>query len=77
MLTTTVTMSGTDKPRYFEAGQEVYPCRCGETHRGDYAVEDFLHHNCYHDEFLRIGDGQVVCTDCGKVSDLIEKESGE
>jgi len=52
---------------YFENGERVYPCRCGETHRGDYACEDWNHHNCFHDTpLLLIADDQAVCGECGK-----------
>ena len=55
-----------------EDGKAVYPCWCGETHRGDYALEAFHHHNCTHPGDLlqignREGDGliQLTCTICG------------
>ena len=52
---------------YFEDGQEVFPCRCGETHQPGY---DFGHHNCFHETDLllennRDGSFQVICPDCG------------
>jgi len=47
---------------------QVYPCRCGVTHEGDYALYDFGHHECFHDEtLLDIGLGQVICPQCGNV----------
>ena len=33
---------------YIEDGEQVYPCRCGETHRGPYALYDYGHHTCFH-----------------------------
>jgi len=51
---------------YFEDGRQVYHCRCGETHRGDYAAEDWNHHNCFHEDSLsKIADDQCMCIDCG------------
>jgi hypothetical protein len=52
-------------------GNEVFPCRCGETHTGDYAVYDHGHHNCFHDAALvDIGkpevEGYLMCPQCGK-----------
>jgi hypothetical protein len=52
-------------------GDRVYPCRCGETHRGDYAAYDYAHHNCFHNEPLHEIDpenvpGYLMCPSCGK-----------
>ena len=59
---------------YIEDGQQVYPCRCGEIHRGDYACEQWNHHECFHrsplvdisapDLPLR---SYLICMDCGEV----------
>ena len=47
--------------------KQVYPCRCGEVHRGDYAIYDYGHHACFHDSLLLlIADDQALCPDCGK-----------
>ena len=62
---------------HFENGVQVYPCRCGETHRGEYAAYDFGHHACLHESPLIIerlagaaGGGVdkhlVICPACGK-----------
>jgi hypothetical protein len=53
---------------HFENGEQVYPCRCGETHRGDYALYDWGHHNCLHDsgELHAIAEDQFMCPECGK-----------
>jgi hypothetical protein len=62
---------------YFEGGEEVYPCRCGETHRGDYAAYDYAHHNCFHDEFMMLEletPQQIVCLYCGKVAALTPEQ---
>jgi hypothetical protein len=55
-------------------GQEpepVYPCRCGVTHRGQYASYDYGHHNCPHRSIVAIDtmDGQLycLCDACGAV----------
>ena len=51
---------------YAEDGSRVFPCRCGVTHSGLYAEEDWNHHNCLHAGPLdAIGPGQVTCMDCG------------
>ena len=47
-------------------GVATYPCRCGQEHSGDYAFEDWSHHNCFHKEPLVVlGRGQAVCGLCG------------
>lgn len=57
---------------HVEDGERVFPCRCGETHRGDYAEYDFGHHNCFHDEPLYpiCETGQLMCPQCGKVFEV-------
>jgi len=51
---------------FIEHGERVYPCRCGQTHRGDYAREDYNHDNCLHrGKLWKIGKHQVVCSQCG------------
>ena len=55
--------------------EEVYPCRCGTTHTGPYAIYDYGHHNCYHDSSLvplseQYDEDQWMCPDCGKVFNL-------
>lgn len=49
--------------------QQVYPCRCGETHLGEYAAETWAHHNCFHDAELLVDacDDQAICSLCGEV----------
>lgn len=51
-------------------GEREYPCRCGQTHKGDYAVYDWGHHNCFHNEPLHVLDeaipGYLMCPSCGK-----------
>ena len=53
---------------FLENGQEVYPCRCGQTHRGDYALYDWMHHECFHEaDLLRfpVDPDLIICPDCG------------
>lgn len=51
--------------------ERVFPCRCGATHRGDYAAYDFAHHECFHDSVLsRLDEESATCPDCGKVFEL-------
>ena len=60
---------------YFEYAHgilaSIYPCRCGEIHRGEYACERFLEHECFHDDVM-ISQGlkEVACGSCGKFFDL-------
>lgn len=57
---------------HIENGEQVYPCRCGETHRGEHGVYDYGHHNCFHDVTLLFfecndpSEGDVMCPQCGK-----------
>jgi len=62
---------------HIEGGEErVYPCSCGETHRGDYAAEDYNHHSCLHDcDLWGIGKYQVVCSQCGASWQVIPGEA--
>lgn len=47
--------------------EQVFPCKCGETHRGPYAIYDFGHHNCEHKGYppSDLGDGDRMCVECG------------
>lgn len=54
---------------HIDNGAQVYPCRCGQTHRGPYGAYDYGHHNCLHDAPLIVDDvvpEQAVCIACGK-----------
>lgn len=51
---------------FHENGEQVFPCRCGETHRGDYAIYEFGHHNCFHEAPLYHNEDGYVCPECGK-----------
>ena len=59
---------------WIEDGEVVYPCRCGETHRGDCAICDYGHHNCDHDDILHQTHGYGICVGCGKTMGIIEDE---
>ena len=50
---------------HFEGSEQVYPCWCGETHRGQYGLYDFGHHNCFHDEPLLQDEYGLICPLCG------------
>ena len=60
----------------YENGERVFPCRCGLTHRGNYALEDYMHHDCLHETDLldmnRLGGvpeqdwPHLICRECGK-----------
>lgn len=57
-----------------EDGERVYPCRCGQTHRGSHAAYDYAHHNCFHEAPLwpvEEDDGHFLCSACG-MSFLVE-----
>ena len=57
--------TGTDSlTKWIEDGQEVYPCQCGETHRGDYAFYDWSHHTCRHEDGLWVIDNLAYCRAC-------------
>jgi hypothetical protein len=55
----------------------IFPCPCGQKHRGDYAEETFIQHSCFHETeltFMPDGTGSgvppmVVCS-CGKTWNL-------
>jgi len=63
-------MEAPSEARHFDTeGNEIFPCRCGETHKGDYGLYDFMHHNCFHDAPLwsmKDDPGHFVCGACGK-----------
>lgn len=63
--------------RYFDELGEYHPCRCGVDHRGDYAVEDWIAHNCFHDEpLLLTADKELlICSQCGQTFGLEEENS--
>lgn len=64
-------MSSPTPTIHIENGEQVYPCRCGQTHRGDYALYDWAHHNCFHREpLILIAEdipGYYMCPSCGEV----------
>lgn len=51
-----------------------FSCRCGEVHAGDYALADYMHHECFHAEPLLLilhglssfKDGLLMCGQCGE-----------
>ena len=56
---------------------EVFPCRCGMVHSGDYAKEDFAHHNCFHGPLSLMdkpsdSEIQAMCLLCGEVFEIIK-----
>lgn len=67
-----VVTSSENYTAFYENGEQVYPCRCGETHRGNYAIYDHGHHNCFHSmPLVDIGRpavvGYLMCPQCGEV----------
>jgi hypothetical protein len=57
--------------------EAVFPCRCGATHRGEYALHDWMHHNCFHGPLYYVpGEDEAMCSSCGEVFAMhIEQES--
>lgn len=55
---------------------EVFPCRCGRTHRSDidYDIEEYAEHNCFHRDLIGSSDwpGTVMCGECGAVFQVTE-----
>ena len=65
--TQTIVTGSSSYTIHLENDQQVYPCRCGEIHRGEYAIYEYGHHACFHDSLLLlIADDQAICPDCGK-----------
>lgn len=64
---------------HVEDGERVFPCYCGETHRGQYAAEDWAHHNCLHTSALMLIDAALsdvfMCPDCGRVFETVTAAS--
>jgi len=49
-------------------GEQSWPCRCGQIHRGSSGRVLYQEHNCFHTPpLVRFGDeyGYVVCGECG------------
>jgi hypothetical protein len=65
-------MAGTSSTNiHLEGSEQVWPCRCGDTHRGEWAVETFAHHNCFHQEpLLLLAIDYAVCGECGETFGL-------
>ena len=74
---------------YYEDGELVFPCRCGEVHREQDIYDLGWTHTCFHDDTLlilseqSIPDLQVGCPDCGKcwrastkTQEELDKEKG-
>lgn len=51
--------------------ERIFPCRCGETHNGEYAAEIYEHHNCFHHILLVLAKEQAICQDCGETFVLV------
>jgi len=58
---------------FLEGDKQVYPCRCGETHKGDYGFYDWYHHECYHDALVMLFNGVAYCVECGKSITIIDR----
>lgn len=78
----TETGSSTAQTYYHEDGQRFFPCRCGTNHRGDYACEDWNHHNCFHGPLLLMADhgyeelkNQLICVQCGEMFELVHEST--
>lgn len=67
------TTSTADYVLHSKNGDMVYPCWCGAAHRGAYAQEEWMRHNCLHSKplFVTAGPGeQVMCVECGQTFSL-------
>mgnify|MGYP001572363894 CR=1 FL=1 len=63
----TVTTKNSNYTRHIVDGEEVFPCRCGKTHQGFHAQEDWAMHECLHDDDLLLFDpAGVICPQCGQ-----------
>jgi len=51
---------------HFGGNEQVWPCRHGHVHRGDYAQEGWLECECDHPGVIVLGDDWGMCFDCGK-----------
>lgn len=51
----------------------TYLCWCGKTHDGEYALEDWSHHNCFHRDPLVLVHEDLpdywICMICGQTFD--------
>ncbi len=61
---------------WIEDGQEVYPCPCGETHRGDYAFYDYSHHTCPHGDELWPMEFWAGVADAGRGNEILCSQCG-
>ncbi len=67
-----IDMMSTAETYWCENDVQVFPCRCGTTHRGAYSAEDYNHHECFHD-VVWDADGLLICTRCGESIAVEEK----
>lgn len=72
-------MAGEKQTNHFDQfGNEVYPCRCGETHRGDYGFYAYAQHECLHESPLTRLDPfphDLMCPECGKTFTIFGADS--
>ena len=72
-MPTQITSCAEEATIHMDGSERVYPCRCGETHRGEYGHYDYCHHICFHDAGLfRLADDSFVCVECGKPFHVVE-----
>lgn len=74
-----ISYSSSSRVYTFDAsGGQVFPCRCGQTHTGDYAAYDYAHHNCFHSAWMELDTDLprvLICLDCGQTSALVEPDT--
>lgn len=62
-----IATSANNATAHFKNGAQVYPCRCGETHRD---LWDFTGHECLHEVEMILetvaGHPLAICPACGK-----------
>ena len=69
-----VNASSTTETIHIAGGERIYPCRCGQIHRGTYGATDWNHHNCFHEQPLismhaldpEMDEKHYICPTCGK-----------
>ena len=67
-----ITTSAENFTYHFEDSEQVFPCRCGETHRGQDAIHRHMEHECLHDDKLVMFYGGVAyCCQCGSAWEVI------
>lgn len=78
-MTSTGTATSTATWAALEDGEQVYPCRCGETHTGEFGLHNYMHHNCFHkaplvDVGAEVGISMIACPLCGQTWEVKKEQ---